>query len=140
MLEDRLIEVVVEPAPQGAGMVIEGLSEDRVRTTANRLRAALLNSRLVTEVPAISLRLEPTVQAGTTSDLDLALALATLVHIGRAGHGLRWILATSRLGLDGAVRAGGPQGQPRLVSVVESLCHTPVVQSERMFDRESGHE
>jgi predicted ATPase with chaperone activity len=137
VVEDRLVEVRISPAPSDAGFAIEGLPDDRTRTTADRVRAALLSSGLVAEAPSVALRLEPAVGAGPTSDLDLALALAALAHFGLVGVGLRWIMATGRLGLDGTVFAPGIADRPGLGDVVRTLCHTPVVESEHMFEREA---
>ncbi len=133
---DRLIELLVEPAASGAGIRIEGLREERARTAADRVRAALLNSRLLGEAPPVTIRLEPPVRAGTTCDLDLALTLAALAGAGALGAGLRWVLATGRLGLDGTVHAQGLQERTTLAEVVGSLCHTPVVGFEHMFEAE----
>ena len=104
---DRLIEVRVEPLAGEAGMRILGLSDKRARTTADRVRAALVNSGLVQKAPTLTIRLQPPVLAGTTSDLDLALALAALAGAGVLEAGLRWVLASGRLGLDGTVHARG---------------------------------
>ncbi len=137
VVEDRLIELRVEPATGGFGFRIEGLPEDRTRTTADRVRAALLNSGLVREAPAVAIRLEPLIRAGTSSDLDLALALAALAGLGVIGAGLRWILATGRLGLDGTVHARELAERRTLAEVVHSLCHTPMLGFEHMFERGS---
>jgi predicted ATPase with chaperone activity len=132
-VEDRLIELRVEPVTQDLGIRIVGLPERRTRTTADRVRAALVNSLLVREAPPVMIRLEPAVQSGTVSELDLAIALAALASVGAIGKGLRWILATGRLGLDGAVYATGVE-RLCLPDVVEALCRTPPVESERMFE------
>jgi predicted ATPase with chaperone activity len=141
VLVDRLVEVRVASAPGAgpgdAGFAIEGLPEDRSCTSADRVRAALLNSGLVSEAPSVTLHLEPAVGAGPTSDLDLALALAALAHCGFVGAGLRWILANGRLGLGGTVFAPGLSDHPALAEVARTLCHTPVVESERTFEREA---
>ncbi len=131
---DRLIELRAEPATSGAGIRVEGLPEERTRTTADRVRAALVNSGLVRDVPPVAIRLEPPVRAGTTSDLDLALALAVLAGVGVIGSGLGWILATGRLGLDGTVHARGLTARTTLAGVVGSLCQTPVLGFEHMFE------
>ncbi len=134
VVEDRLIELRVEPLVSEGGLQITGLPERITRTTADRVRAALLNSGLLPESPPVAIHLEPTVQPGATSDLDLALALAVLIQAGMIGAGLRWVLAIGRLGLDGAVHAGLPE-RATLADVVRSLCRTRVVESERMFGR-----
>ncbi|MBI2237328.1 MAG: hypothetical protein HYU54_02220 [Actinobacteria bacterium] len=131
---DRLIELRVEPAPSGVGIRVEGLPEERTRTTADRVRAALLNSGLVGNVPPMAIRLEPPVRARTTSDLDLALALAVLAGDGVIGSGLGWILATGRLGLDGTVHARGLTARTTLAGVAGSLCQTPMLGFEHMFE------
>lgn len=134
VVEDRLIELRVEPATSAVGIRIEGLPEGRARTTAERVRAALVNSGLVREAPPVSIRLQPGVPAGSTTDLDLALALAVLAGPGMLGTGLRWVLATGRLGLDGTVHAAGLTDRTTLADVVGSLCHTPVIGFEHMFE------
>jgi hypothetical protein len=82
VVEDRLIEVRVEPAESDAGLRVEGIPEDRARTTADRVRAALINSGLVREVPAAVVTLEPNLRAGRTSELDVSIALALLIPSG----------------------------------------------------------
>jgi predicted ATPase with chaperone activity len=136
LVDDRLIELRVERPAGEAGMRILGLSDRRARTTADRVRAALINSGLVQEAPPLTIRLEPPVPAGTTSELDLAIALAALARVGQLGEGLRWVLASGRLGLDGTVHSRGLSDRPSLAVVVESLCHTPVVGFEHMFETE----
>jgi predicted ATPase with chaperone activity len=136
LVDDRLIELRVEPLSGEDAMRILGLSDKRARTTADRVRAALINSGLVQEAPPLTIRLEPPVLAGTTSDLDIAIALAALARVGQLGAGLRWILATGRLGLDGTVHARKLAERTSLADVVGSLCHTPVVGFEHMFERE----
>lgn len=137
VVEDRLIELRVEPATSGVGIRIEGLPGDRTRTTADRVRAALVNCGLVPGAPPVAVRLEPPLRAGTTSGLDLAVALAGLAQAGVLGSGLGWILATGRLGLDGRVHAPGLADGLTLADVVGSLCQTPVLGSEHMFESES---
>ena len=126
VIEDRLIELRFEPVTGESGLRIVGLPGDRAGTTADRVRAALLNSGLVGEVPPAVIRLEPAVRAGTTSDLDLAIALAVLAGVGRIGEDVRWVLATGRLGLDGTVLARGVGGRLTLAEVLGSLCRTRV--------------
>ncbi len=121
VVDHRLIEVRVRASEPGAGMSIEGLPEGRGRTAADRVRAALVNSGLVTEAPAVVIRLEPSVRPGRTSELDLTIALAALVHDGRLGAGLRWILATARLGLDGAVLVQDLEESSSIVRLVTAL-------------------
>lgn len=135
--EDRLIELLAERAPDGAGMRIEGLPGDRVRTAADRVRAALVNSGLLREVPSVTLRVRPPLRAGATSDLDLPLALAVLAHAGLVASGLRWILATGRLGLDGTIHADDLTGPTTIVSVVTVLGRAAAVSSEHMFEKEA---
>lgn len=137
VVEERLIEVVVEPDPSG-GIRIVGLPEDRSRTTADRVRAALTNAGLVSPAPSFSIRLEPSLSAGPTSELDLPLALAALAHVGVLGAGLRWVMAAGRLGLDGAVYTEGLGERISLADVVESVCQTHVVASEHMFEDDEG--
>jgi predicted ATPase with chaperone activity len=132
VVEDRLVELLAEP---DRAFRVVGLPEDRSRTTADRVRAALLNSGLLREAPLASIRFDPPVATGTTCDLDLPVALATLVWVGLLGRDLRWIFATGRLGLDGAVFARGLAGRVTLGDVVERSCRTRVVGFERMFGR-----
>jgi len=134
MAEDRLIEITASPEPGASGLRVEGLPPRRSRTTADRVRAALLNSGVLAEVPAGVLRLEPAVAAGETWELDLSLALAMLAQAGVVGAGLGWILASGRLGLDGAVHAS-EAGPMDLAEVVRS-CQTPPVVSEQMFEED----
>ncbi|MBI3647629.1 MAG: hypothetical protein HY240_02550 [Actinobacteria bacterium] len=135
VVEDRLIELRVEPGVTDLGIRIEGLPDDRTRTTGDRVRSALLNCGLVREAPAVTIRLEPPVRGRTTSELDLALVLAVLARVGVIGAGLRWVLATGRLGLDGAVYARGVAERPAMLAdVVGSLCQTPVLGFEHMFE------
>jgi magnesium chelatase family protein len=136
LVDDRLIEMRVEPLGGEAGMRILGLWDKRARTTADRVRAALVNSGLTQEAPRLTIRLEPPVLAGTTGDLDLAIALAALTGAGVLEAGLRWVLASGRLGLDGTVHARELAERTSLADVVGSLCHTPVVGFEHMFEQE----
>jgi magnesium chelatase family protein len=134
MADDRLIEITASSGPGNSGLRVEGLPPRRSRTTTERVRAALVNSGLLDEVPAVLLRLEPAVESGETRELDLPLALAVLARAGVVGAGLGWILASGRLGLDGAVHAPGAE-QMDLAEVVRS-CQTPLVASEQMFEEE----
>lgn len=133
VVEDRLIEICVRRRDDEGGLWIEGLPEDRLRTTADRIRAALVNSALVREDPAAVIRLDPPVGGGGTSDLDLSLALAVLPSTGGIGAGLRSIVATGRLGLDGAVFAKDLPEALTLRDVVDSLsCQTPHLEFEHV--------
>jgi len=134
VVEDRLIEVRVRAAQPEAGMSIEGLPEGRARTTADRVRAALVNPGIVSEAPAVAIRLEPAVLGGRTSELDLTIALATLAHDGRLGAGLRWIFATGRLGLDGSVFAEDLEERASIVRFVTALDGRGNLHSEHMFE------
>jgi len=131
-VEDRLIEVRAWAGPEGTSLRIEGLPAWRGRTAADRVRAALINSGIVAEAPAVVIRLEPEIRAGPTGDLDVAIAVAALASAGLVGAGLRWILATGRLGPDGRVRGFGEPVS--LLEVAEGLCQTPLVASEQMFE------
>lgn len=107
VVEDRLIEVQAESTMGDPGFRIESLPRDRTGTTADRVRTALINSRLLEGAPPMTIRLEPVVRGMTTSELDLAIALSVLAQAGGIGVKLPWILATGRLGLDGEVFAPG---------------------------------
>ena len=133
VVDDRLFEVVAIRAADD-GLEIEGLPEDRRRTTKDRVRAALINSQLLENVLGLRLCLKPSVTASPTSDLDLPLALAILLSVGVLGDGLRSILATGRLGLDGSVFAHDLPQATTLQDVVAHLCHTPLVESEHMLE------
>ena len=135
VVEDRLVELRVEPAHGDLWIAIEGLPEGRARTTRDRVRAAMVNCGLVLESPRLTVRLEPAVHGSMTSRLDLPIALAVLAHVGVIGADVRWILATGRLGLDGRVYALGIIDRPTLADVVETVCQTRVVGFERMFER-----
>lgn len=136
VVEDRLIEVRTGSGGGEPGLRIEGLPPARTRTTADRLRAAIQNCGLVREAPSVLLRVEPPVGDGPTGELDLPLALGALARDGVVGAGLRSILATGRLGLDGSVYLRGASGQTSLGEVVEWLCRTPRVPYERMFEKD----
>lgn len=139
-LDDRLIEVRVRRnTERGSGVRIGGLPESRARTTADRIRAALVNSGLMPEAPSVTLQLDPAPPGGSSSDLDLGLALAVLAHTGRIGKGLRWIMANGRLGLDGRVYAEGVEGWTTLADVAGS-CQTPSLEYEHMFGVIEHHE
>jgi predicted ATPase with chaperone activity len=133
VVEDRLIEVRADRGSDRRGMLILGLPAERAGTTADRVRAALLNSGLVQHVPDAVIRLDPPAPTGATSDLDLALALAFLVRFGLVGAGLRWLLATGRLGLDGTVYTSGHVEESTLSRVVESLSDSSAT-IEHMFE------
>jgi magnesium chelatase family protein len=132
VVDDRLIELRSEPG--GVGLRVAGLPGERSRTTADRVGAALVNSGLTSERPSLAIRLDPSVGGGSTSALDLAIALAALAAEGVVGIGLGWVLGVGRLGLDGTIF--GPDGEvTTLRAVAGSLCHTPVLASEHMFER-----
>jgi predicted ATPase with chaperone activity len=134
VVEDRLIEVVVDSIAAGDGLVIEGNPEERRRTTRDRVWAALINSGLVKDVLGFRVCLKPAVVAAPTSDLDLPLALAILLRVGIFGGGLRSVLATGRLGLEGTVFAPEVAQPTTLRDVIAHLCHTPLIESEHMFE------
>ena len=133
--QGRLIEVRVEPE---MAFRVLGLPPDRARTTADRVRAAILNCGLLREAPAVAIRLEPGVDSGATWYLDVPIALAALTWAGVIGTGLRWILATGRLGLDGAVHQPGLSERLTLAGAADRLCHTPLLGFEHMFGNEDG--
>jgi predicted ATPase with chaperone activity len=134
VVDDRLVEVLVQPGSDG--IRIAGLPDHRARTTADRVRAALINSGVVRSVPLVTVRLHPEMVAGTTGELDLPVALAVLARSGVLGAGLRWLLAVGRLGLDGAVYAQGVE-RLRLEEVVTSVCHSRVVGFEHVFETDA---
>lgn len=141
VVEDRLIEVRAgrrggEPELRLEGLRIEGLPPGRTRTTADRLRAAILNSGLVREAPSVLLRVEPPIEDEPSGELDLPLALGALSGAGVVGAGLRSILANGRLGLDGTLHVRAAAEQTSLGEVVEWLCRTPRVPYERMFEKD----
>lgn len=135
-VEDRLIEIRVEPVGAAGGLLIEGLPDDRARSTRDRVRAALVNQDLMHDLPPLVLRLEPLALGPATCDLDLPIALALLVRAGVIDSDVRWIFATGRLGLDGSVFAPEVPERTTLGDVVDSLCRTPGVESERMLEGE----
>jgi Subunit ChlI of Mg-chelatase len=129
---ERLVEVRVAPASGGAGLVVTGLGETRVRTTSDRVRAALVNSGLVAEAPDATVHVDGAGSVGEPSILDLPIALAALTLTGRVGCGLRWIAANGRLGLDGTVFGPEPGGRHSLRDVVLE-CQTPLLEFEQVF-------
>jgi len=130
---ERLIELRAEHADDGAGLQIVGLPSPRARSTADRVRAALINSGVGAEVSAVVVRLDPPLPTRPACELDLAIALAYLAHRGRIGPGLRWIHARGRLGLDGKVHEKSLTDLPDLAGIVARLCHTPLLRYEHMF-------
>src|SRR5919106_6803372 len=96
-VEDRLGGVMAGPGPAGTGLRIEGLPPGRERTSADRIRAAMINSKLIGEVPALVLRLEPQLRGGPTAEMDVPFALAALASTGVVGVGLGWGLAHGAL-------------------------------------------
>ena len=117
---DRLIELSAEARADG-GLVIEGLPPDVARTSRDRIRAALVNSRLVGESPAVTIRLRPALRGSPCGELDVAIALAVLGHLGTLDEQLAWILVTGRLGLGGRVHARELEESVSLVTVVTAL-------------------
>jgi hypothetical protein len=120
------------PVVAGAGLRVDGLPRARARTTADRLWAALVNSGLLGEAPSGVARLQPPVGSLGAPELDLAMALAFLARAGVVGRGLRWILASGRLGLDGTVY--GRETAPMTLAEVVRSCQTPLLSSEHMFE------
>lgn len=104
VVDGRLIELVAEVDPQmDGGLRIEGLSRERGRPTADRVQAALANSGLLSEAPGIVIRLRPPL-VGSSTGLDLPLALAALVAVGRfRGHACSHLFASGRFGMDGRI-------------------------------------
>src|SRR5436190_21929215 len=88
---DRLVEVRVAPGPLEVGFRIVGLPRDRARTTADRVRAAMVNSGVAPDVPPSQLLLEPCLAHGPTALLDLPIALAALACVGVVDAGLGWV-------------------------------------------------
>ncbi len=125
VVADRLIEVCAEPGYEG-GLVIEGLPADVARSSRDRVRAALVNSRVADDMPAVTVRLRPALRGPPRGELDVAIAIAVLGHLGALDERLAWILATARLGLDGRVRSKDVDELPSIVTVVTSLNVTGV--------------
>lgn len=118
---DRLVEVLMDPPVRDSEFRIDGLPSARARTTADRVRAALVNSGLIREFPPSAIRIEPCVETERTSDLDLAIALAVLTRAGSIGAGVSWVFAAGRLGLDGVVHAKELEESVSIVTVVTAL-------------------
>jgi magnesium chelatase family protein len=118
---DRLIEVRNEPGSGADGLLIVGLPQSRLRTTADRVRAALVSSGLLHDLPPVVVRIHPCLSAGATNELDLPIALAVLARAGVI-HNVPWILANGRLGLDGQIHAIDLEMSPSIVTVVTELC------------------
>ncbi|MFL5800123.1 MAG: magnesium chelatase domain-containing protein [Actinomycetota bacterium] len=132
---DRLVEVLTEAAEADSGLRIVGLPAGRARTAADRVRAAIVNSRLLPEAALVEIRLEPPLDSGESAPLDLPMALGALVSTGVIGEGLGWIFATGRLGLDGSVHLGDVD-EPRTLREVVSSCQTPLLGYEHQFEGE----
>lgn len=96
------------------------------RGSRDRVRAALVNSHLVDETPAVTIRLRPALRTSPRGELDAAIALAVLGHLGALDERLTWILVTARLGLDGRVHSKDFEESPSLVTVVTPLRMTGV--------------
>jgi predicted ATPase with chaperone activity len=133
VVDERLIELRAGPCES---FRIVGLPDERMRTTEDRVRAAMLNSGLVSEAPGAAIHVRPPLDAGPTADLDLPIALAGLAFGDVFGEKLRWVVASGRLGLDGSIKAADLPGRVTLADVVSS-CQTPVVAYERTFEGES---
>jgi predicted ATPase with chaperone activity len=133
---DRLIEVRASPAPVEDGFLIAGLPRGTGRTTADRVRAAIVNSGVAAEGPSSVVRLEPCVGEGPTAFLDLPVALAALASTGVIGDGIGWIYAEGRLGMDGSVFGADGERSGSLDDAVGS-CQTPLLGFEHQFEREN---
>lgn len=138
-LDDRLIEVRVESSADAPGLLIVGLPKDLARTTADRVRAALVNSGLLQEVPTVSLRLHPSIVGWETSRLDLGdrlgRALRDRVDRGRAPVvGRQWAPGTRRLGPGSAFRYTKHAARRGAVPACRRLFRRPDV-SAREEDR-----
>ena len=132
---DRLVEVRVAPGPLEVGFRIVGLPRDRARTTADRVRAAMVNSGVAPDVPPSQLLLEPCLAHGPTALLDLPIALAALACVGVVDAGLGWVFAEGRLGLDGSVVGADGHRSGSLADAVGS-CQPPLLGFERRFEGE----
>jgi predicted ATPase with chaperone activity len=130
-VEDRLVELSATPGSDAVR--IDGLPIGRDRTTADRVRAALINSGLVAR-PAASVQVVPELAGGVTGDLDLAIAIAILSALGELDPTISWVYATGQLGLDGAVFSGSERST--LQDVARSVRRWRGVGSERTFERE----
>ena len=119
-VDDRLIELLAKPGGTGSGIRIEGLPLGQSRTTGDRVRAALVNSGLLHREPVAVIHLDPPIRAGSTSDLDLPIALAALAKIGVISQ-VGWIFAGGRLGLDGRIHID-LDNRLSIVTVVTDLC------------------
>ena len=137
-VEDQLIELRVEPVlSSDGGFRVAGLPASAQRATADRVRAALLNSGLAREAPAVVVRMDPPLRTEMTSELDLAIALAVLAWAGAISVRHRWIFARGRLRLDGTVHLPGELGRGSLSDAARYLCQTLLVGSEHMFEQEA---
>ncbi len=119
VVDDRLVELVARP---GDRFQIMGLPPGYGRTTADRVRAALVNDGLLDEVPLAFVHLEPPISGGPTCELDLAIAMALLVVAGVIDPSVTpWLLAVGRLGLDGAILAADLPQPMTVADVARSM-------------------
>lgn len=119
VVDDRLVELVTGPSDR---FEIVGLPPRSARATTDRVRAALINTGLIAEVPAVVVALHPAIEGGTTSDLDVAVAMAALAGAGALdGNGIGWVLAVGRLGLDGTIHAYGLERTVKLADAVAAV-------------------
>jgi len=123
VVDERLIEQRARPCES---IRIVGRPNERTRTTEDRVRAALLNTGLLSEAPATAIHVVPHLDTDPTAELDLPIALAGLAYGDVLGEELRWVLAAGRLGLDGTIQAADLPGRVTLADVVSS-CQTPLL-------------
>lgn len=124
------VRVELHAGPGLPGFTVVGLPDAACREARDRVRAALLSSRLEWPLKRMTVNLAPSTVRKVGTSLDLAVAVAVLVASGQvpaaAAEGLGFL---GELGLDGAIRR-----VPGLICLVDACeAKTVVVPTE-------GHE
>jgi magnesium chelatase family protein len=137
-LEGYLVEVEADLAAGIPGLSITGLPDAALTEARDRVKAAVVNSRLGWPQKRITLGLSPAALPKRGSHFDLALAAAVLAAEGVVPPAaLNGLLLLGELGLDGRVRPGagvlpavvaaGEQGLRRAAVPVGNLAEARLV-------------